>query len=158
MRAMLAGALLLIPHLAMAQTLGLVWDFPRSYQPTPASFHISYTSSAAPEAIIDEMTVPPSAPGACATFGSTDADTYCALWPTCPTPGTIMIFWVQAVWGSETSDRSNIALCHFTRERPCECQDPGRDVPPPPTPPVPPVPLPPPPPLVFQFTAPAGST
>ena len=41
--------------------------------------------------------------GACGAIDSATDDTYCAVWPTCPAPGTVILFWVQAVWERQES-------------------------------------------------------
>ena len=120
----------LIPALAWGQTLGLVWQFPREHTPQPTAFLVTYTG--ADGQTLDQMTTPPSAIGACARLGSTAPETYCTLWPQCPSAG-VMTFWVQASWGAtEVSTRTDpIALCLFTADKPCFCQDPGTYTPPP---------------------------
>jgi hypothetical protein len=121
-----------------AAVLGLAWEFPRDYADQPASFRISYTSSATPGVDMDAMSVPPSAVGACTAFADATANTYCAVWPVCPAAGTVILFWVQAVWASGvTSDASNIANCLFLAAQPCACLDPGQEIPPPPPEPLP---------------------
>jgi hypothetical protein len=126
---MLLTVLLLSSNAHAAQLL-LGWDFPRDYPDQPASFRLSYTSSAAPEARIDAMAVPPSAVGACDAVPSATEDTYCAHWPECPAPGTVILFWVQAAWGDVVSTHSNIVSCQFVAGRPCVCVDPSLDPPP----------------------------
>jgi hypothetical protein len=110
----------------------LSWRFPRSHSPQPTSFTLTYTHGTTPTAGLHQMTVPPSAPGACETEPADD-DTYCALWPACPAAGDVLLFWVQAVWPEGLiSAQSNTLLCQFTAAQPCVCLDPGQDVPPPP--------------------------
>jgi hypothetical protein len=119
------------PALAAARLI-VTWEYPRTAVPQVVSFHIGYASSAAPEQVIETMTVPPSAVGACAVVPSATDDTLCAVWPACPTAGTVILFWVEAVGEQMVSARSNLALCQFTADRPCECLDPSEEPPAPP--------------------------
>ena len=129
MKALILGFLLLIPAPVLAATLLLIFEFPRAYQPQPASFHISYTTSVDATGTIDEMTVPLSAIGACGGGPDTTEDTYCAAWPACPADGTVMLFWIQAVWAAGESGPSNSLLCQFSAAHPCECLAPGQEAP-----------------------------
>jgi hypothetical protein len=128
----------LLPQIVAAASFGLAWDFDRSYAPPPQSFLITYTDA---DGQLQQMQTPPSPRGACATAVAATDNTFCTMWPTCPSVG-VMTFWVQAYW-SETlvSDKGTpLLMCLFTTSQPCICQDPLTTPPPPVERPIPPQP------------------
>ena len=79
----------------------LGWTFPREYTPPPTQFIVTYTMASGTS--MQEMATGVSEPGACDEEPASP-DTYCTAWPTCPAPGDVLFFWVQAVWEQERSD------------------------------------------------------
>jgi hypothetical protein len=114
----LAWLLLLLPALAQAASLQLVWEFDRTFTPAPSRFLITL---ARPESQ-DTLSVPPSLPGACGAGHAITPETFCATLPECPADGVYELT-VQAEW--ETLGRSapntNLVQCTFSRALPCQC-------------------------------------
>ena len=113
--------------MALWLALGLLWQFDRAYTPAPSAFIVSYTTTDGQQ--VAAMSATPSAVGACVSLGGeATSDTYCTAWPQCPAPGVI-VFWVQAVWGEEDSEKTNLLTCLFDAAQPCICLDPVTYVP-----------------------------
>ena len=114
-------------------TLALLWEYDRHYTPAPEVFVISATQAGgAPQ---QQFRVAPAAPGACTRLPSGAGDSFCTVLA-CPTPGSVVAYWVQAVWPDQTSAPSNIATCWFRPgDAQCICHDPALAVPPAPPPP-----------------------
>src|SRR5215831_3799608 len=118
-RLLILLALLLVPQAAQAaDTMTLVWDFPRTV--TAEGFRITVTDLAAQK--MDQLTVAPSAEGACGPGNG--ANTFCAQLPTCPPPGLYALF-VQAKVGAQFSSDAEAEhegiLCHMLPTAPCHC-------------------------------------
>jgi hypothetical protein len=118
---------------AAPDPLVFYYDFLRDYQPQPAAFRITYTNPAGDA--LGAMETAPSAIGACDRPDQTSTeDTYCTIWPECPTD-SIVVFFVQAVWDAKTvSSTSNLTTCVFVAGEPCVCHDGATYTPPPPDP------------------------
>jgi hypothetical protein len=110
--------LLLIPQLALADSVTLLWQFLRDFDPAPDRFLITLTR---PESH-DTLAVTPSLPGACGTGDDSTTDTYCATLPDCPANG-IYELKVEAEWDElgRSEPSANVVQCVFSRELPCQC-------------------------------------
>src|SRR5262249_25067378 len=76
--------------------------------------------------------VPLAAAGACTQMPAGTPAEFCTQL-SCPPPGTIAGFWVQAIWLQQHSAPSNIVTCWFKpSEVGCPCHDPAEATPPPP--------------------------
>jgi hypothetical protein len=96
--------------------LALAWEWPHA-APTIDRFVIGATL--ARQGTFTTHAVPVSPPGACATAPAATSETHCALWPTCPPAGEVMVFWVWAEKNGLPSPPSNPVACHFVV--PCVC-------------------------------------
>jgi len=85
--------------LPITLALTLLWSFPRSFEPQPDAFIVTYIMASTGQP--GEMRTPPSAPGACSTGVDVDPDLYCTQWPTCPAEGEVIFFWAESVWGEQ---------------------------------------------------------
>jgi hypothetical protein len=110
--------LLLLPSLAHAAGLWLVWEYPRTGV-QPDAFLIAYASTDGGDTL-QQMTTPPSSVAACAAVSGDNPDVYCTQWPGCPAPG-VYAFFLQAQFGQELSEKTNLAACQIEAAHPCVC-------------------------------------
>src|SRR5262245_22303017 len=101
----LALCLLLVPRLALG-AFSLAWKFPRSSNPQPTSFTITYRGNLDPGGTLQQMQAPWVPASACQRMLEAEGDMFCVQFPTCPAPDTYT-FWVATVWPTQTSDKSN---------------------------------------------------
>lgn len=143
---------------AHAAQLGVLWQFDRAFVPAPGYFVVTATQVGGGQ---QQLKVPLHAPGACTRLPGGTEDHFCTVLA-CPAPGSIVAYWVQAVWPDETTGPVEVVTCWF-RPGPeaCVCQDPATmipaSLPPLVAAPMPPAPTPPPlqttPPPLPQRTA-----
>jgi hypothetical protein len=120
---------------SLVLSLALLWDFDRMWTPAPDAFLLTATQAGAPT---QQYRVAFNPPGACQRLDAEALDAFCTLLA-CPTAGTVVAFWVQAVASTGTSVPSNIATCWFPPgEAGCHCHDPQEAIPPQPVSPPPP--------------------
>ena len=142
MRASLALLLLLWSATPVqAVSLGVLWTFDCPWRPAPGVFLLTATQANGAQ---QQFQVRPSAAGACTRLPHGTAEDFCTTLA-CPVPGSIVAYWVQAVWPEETSGPREVATCWFQPgPAACTCQDPATAIPPMVEPPPLPAPMPPP--------------
>jgi len=78
---------------AQGASLGLLWTFPRDAHPAPDAFILTVTQAGTSP---QQFRVPLAAAGACTQMPAGTPAEFCTQL-SCPPPGTIAGFWVQAI-------------------------------------------------------------
>lgn len=98
----------------VALQLVLAWEYEG---PAPDKFLLALIDHTGHE---QNVTVAPSAPGACKAIPGAGPTTYCAVWPNCLTPG-VWVFLAATEIGNQQSAPSNPLTCQVAAENPCLC-------------------------------------
>ena len=114
--------LLLTPALSHSAELFFSFEFPRTYEPHPDRFVLTYTGSGGMPGTLHEHAVPWHPASACASLPEPGPDIFCARLP-CPGAG-IYVFWLAAEWGEKTSGKTNLLTCQIRAGDPaCQCRE-----------------------------------
>jgi len=104
----------LVATTANAGDLALAWEYDG---PAVSSFLVTLVGvGTAPV----QVTIAPSAPGACNPLAGVTPRTFCGLWPECLKPGPWTLT-VQAIAGSQQSAPSVPMTCTVDAANPCAC-------------------------------------
>jgi hypothetical protein len=118
MRYLLLILILMLPTLAQAVSVELLWEFDPESLPPPDRFLLTLTRPESTEV----FSVPPSVQGSCGRGQDITPQTYCAVLPSCPQDGVYQ-FEVQAEWDAlgRSEAQENVLVCVMSLEIPCRC-------------------------------------